>query len=123
MFDNIFDNIIFLIPVAIIIGRLFHKARNKNKPPPKKPPQPYIPIHFEDDIDDDEPEVKEVVKERQPEISILESSPVKPAVVTRNLPLPETGVQKDFFANLQRLSPLKQAVVMSEVLGPPKALQ
>ncbi|MCL2319338.1 MAG: hypothetical protein FWC45_04580 [Treponema sp.] len=31
--------------------------------------------------------------------------------------------QKGFPANLSRLSPLKQAVVMAEVLGPPKGLQ
>jgi len=164
MFDSIFDNIIFLIPVAIIIGRFVAKARNKKKPPPKKPPQPYIPIHFEDDLDD-KPVVKKatpVVKEDTRIFPILESNDLfgsqslsdkpwmpdsqkisssflaetkiasvskekaaakKPVPEKRFIPPSDAPVQSDFFLNVNKLSQLKQAVIMSEVLGPPKALQ
>ena len=155
MFNSIFDSIIILIPIAIIIGRFILQARNKRKPPPKKPPQPYIPVHFVDDVDD-EPVVKKVVTEKQRPVSLLDTQslfgnqslaeeqrsysvfqtekkepyvPQKPIVsktlgtAKKVLPDPETKAQNNFFLNLNKLSPLKQAVVMAEVLGPPKALQ
>jgi len=162
MFDNIFDSIIIFIPLAIIIGRFVLQARNKHKkPPPKPPPQPYIGVHFEDDVDD-EPVVIKAVKEEKRAFQVLEShelfgsqslsdkpwlpaeqvlAPVfqpekkfsgtpkekiplkKPAAEKKFTPPAETQTEKDFFLKLNKLSPLKQAVVMSEILGPPKALQ
>jgi len=129
MFGGIFDSIIILIPIAIIIGRFVVQARNKRKPPPPRPKPPPIPVHFMDD-EDDKPVVRRAVKKERPSISMFEihepAQPVykKPAEVTKKvLPLPVTQKQDDFFQKLNKLSPLKQAVIMAEVLGPPKALQ
>ena len=171
MFDSIFDLFIILIPVAIVIGRFATRLKNKRNPPPK-PPQPYIPIHFEDDEDDSDyvytpKPAEEIPKkalspiqpaflaakleslERAYEQTRLEQvqtklvhtelaplahntalEPVKavaaarPAVklpaVTASVPVESSG---SGFLNINKLSPLKQAVVMAEVLGPPKSLQ
>jgi len=153
MFRGIFDSIFILIPLAIIIGRFVYQARNKKrKPPPRRPPQPHIRVHFEDDVDEEAAVRKAVTKAARP-IPAFESfdrfvpperhdlpsaipaekkfSPAsreqavykKPEAETRKTPLPASQAQNDFFLRLNKLSPLKQAVVMAEVLGPPKALQ
>ena len=168
MFDSIFDSIIILIPIALLIVRFLVQARGKSKrqPQPERPP---IPVHFEDDIEE-EPWVKidEDVKETPQKPSVVKSnkSPLFPAVFEESYagvrqaalpsmrtafdtqpgphgadsdsrgslfgkpvaarkdsrpPVPQT--KPDFFLNLSKLPPLKQAVIMAEVLGPPKALQ
>jgi len=143
MFENIFDSIFILIPLAIIIGRFILQARSKHKP---APPRPAIPIHFEDDEDEDKPRVRKGVKGRQPEIPVLYSErlsstfpedkvkekvnvpkvqavPKMPEAAKKEPVIAETQARNDFFMKLNKLSPLKQAVIMAEVLGPPKALQ
>ena len=138
IFDSIFDSIFILIPVAIIIGRVVLKAAGSKKrnPPPKKPPQPHIPVHFVDDVDD-EPVVKKAVKKEKrvispyvPDLSAsqsfadaLRAEKEAPVTEKKKAPLPAAQTQNDFFVRLNALSQLKQAVVMAEVLGPPKALQ
>ena len=146
MFDSIFDLFIILIPVAIVIGRFVVRLRGKHNPPPR-PPQPYIPVHFEDDEDEDDSEyyarptaALEIPQEAAPARPVfnipLELAEAKPVGLPAarllpgaNAPVanPPAGDLRDAsgsgFLNLKQLSPLKQAVVMAEVLGPPKAFQ
>ena len=134
MFDTVFNLIIILVPVAIVIGRIVVNARNKRNPPPK-PAQPHIPVHFEDDdsnyfqkrTPDKAPETRSNVQTARVKEAFppTVSSGVKPA------PTPGKAVaataapsrQKDFTLNLSHLSTLKQAVVMAEILGPPKGME
>ena len=132
MFDSILDSFIVLIPIAVIIVRFILQARRKNEPAPEAPP---IPVHFEDDVEA-KPRAEIAVKEKLrknavlgrplfPAVSLAESKNAfqemadRPAPVRRAAPVQAQG---DFFLNLGKLSPLKQAVIMAEVLGPPKAL-
>jgi len=125
MFDSIFDLMIVLIPLAIFIGRIIVQARSKRNPPKKQPP---IPVHFEDYEDEDEaPFVpssvtktvlnkKDRVDTYSPPISI-NSLPGPPAPKKAKIPSAEPA---HVFLNLNHLSQLKQAVVLAEILGPPK---
>jgi hypothetical protein len=49
----------------------------------------------------------------------MESAPLSDSVP----PGADSSRQADFFARLQRYAPLKRAVILSELLGPPKALK
>ena len=140
MFDSLFNLIIILIPLAIFIGRIVVQARNKHQPPPKAP-QPYIPVHFEDDDDNNEdnyeyfkklaaqdpkPAAQEgktssllAPKAEEPSPPAGKPSPVS---VKNAAPKAPSG-QKDFSFKLAHLSALKQAVVMAEILGPPKGIR
>jgi hypothetical protein len=145
LFDSIFNYFIILIPVAIFIGRIVVQARSKLENEHKRSP-PVIPVHFEDEEDDafEEP-VKSVPMAYTGDArKIVQSFEVssKPAAVHRDINLsnrkdsypasktsssvkenvPAPPECKNFAVNLSRLSPMKQAVVMAEVLGPPKAL-
>jgi len=164
--------LIFLIPLALLIGRTIMRGRaRQNQPPPKSPPQPHIPVHFEDDgyndsveddddyidnkypDDDDVPVVKVkpkaydkkplsetlVTTSLSPETEILlsylakeASAPVKKAAalerekeLSPNQSLPEYKPELPRGRSPRlapRLSPMQQAVVMAEILGPPKGM-
>jgi hypothetical protein len=147
--DNISNFVIFLIPVALIVTRLINRAKAKNAPPPKKPPAPYIPVHFEDDTEEE----LEYLKNRDDHVSTAVSqqakvpprktfagkaqksvaSPfaAKPEMPVFGLtppPVPAKSVrpllqqQKDFSFNFSHLSQMKQAVLMAEILGKPKGI-
>jgi hypothetical protein len=128
-----------MIPMAILVGRAVAQARRKHGPQPK------IPVHFEDDEDDYEgPKasqeyVKEMAARRIPSkprrnlapapagisMATASSPPIKagkglPEKAPPALAVPDRAA---FPQNVARLSPLKQAVVMAEVLGPPKAFR
>ena len=140
MFDieGISNYIIFLIPIAILIGRFVRNARRKHEPPPEKPPQPYIPVHFEDDDDDvgreyfrkrnmeETPEAPKRAPKRKTEKTVAAAFTPKPdflpSIIAKAAPPPKAPDRKDFTANLSHLSPLKQAVVMAEILGQPKGM-
>jgi len=132
MFDSIFEYIIIFIPIAIFIGRMVSKYRHKNQAPPPKIPQPDISVHFEDDdyhddYDEDYRDDEHINKEPVKNIPPAWSPPLAPAVsvnLAEKTPvsIPVLPRQKDFVFNLNHLSPLKQAVVMAEILGPPKGL-
>ena len=134
MFDYLSNLIIVLIPLAIFIGRVVVQAQAKRKPaPPKK--QPPIPVHFEDYNDEDErPFAPSAVsaqainkatnhKDRtdayNPPLS-MDSTP-KPSPMKKAKPPPAEPAGG--FLNLSHLSPIKQAVVMADILGPPKGMQ
>ena len=143
--DSIFNYIIFLIPVALIVTRLVNRARAKNAPPPKKPPQPYIPVHFEDDgteselgyfknrVAQDSIAPPKQVQARKTQKTVAAPFIPKPdfsSFITeapRPTPVKSVGAasitkRKDFTSPLGHLSPLKQAVVMAEILGQPKGM-
>jgi hypothetical protein len=149
MFDSIFNLIIIFIPMAILIGRFVSRVRSRNNPPPK-PPQPYIPVHFEDDDDESEYFAKPKAalemrkeasrpKEVYPPASALFQAPLEQNFIKSTIPAfdsaprsaaPKAVVKKaeapperkDFVLNLNHLSAMKQAVVMAEILGTPKGL-
>jgi hypothetical protein len=127
MFDSIFDLIIVFIPLAIFIGRVVLQAQAKHKPAPAKK-QPLIPVHFEDYDDEDKAPFapsavsRPVIKHKDradtynPPLSI-DRAP-KPAIKKSKVTVePVKG-----FLGLDDLSPIKQAVVMAEILGPPKGI-
>ena len=127
-----FSNIVFIvIALVVFIGRALLQARKKKEPPPRV----HIPVHFEDDE-----------KPRIAAASAAAAKPVAPKAVKRHLDqpmppplstqaaaappekageaLPKAAPQerKGFSLNLSHLSPLKQAVVMAEILGTPKGM-
>ena len=127
MDDSLFNIVIVLIPVAIFIGRIVVQARNKRNPasPVKQRP---IPVHFEDDEDDDDRQYRpsSVPLSVQVKKPGVDTSPIpvnsvpEPPLIKKAKPLsvePEHG-----FLYLSHLSPMKQAVVLAEILGPPKGL-
>ena len=137
MFDAVVNFIIILIPVAIVIGRIVAGARNKRNPPPA-PAQPKIPVHFEDDEDN---YFKRNIPAKVTPAKLPATRPrvqATPTTLATLTPAAASGVtpapgrqaaaaapsgHKDFTLNLSHLSPLKQAVVMAEILGPPKAME
>ena len=143
--DDIFNYIILLIPLAIFIGRAVTNARKR--PATEEPEaEPYVPMHFEEDEEDSRSTFKEVLSRD----IIKDTAPVKTSTVssrnTRN-PLRQTRkvmapledqshdvgdlavleskpvIKESSLAKISQLPPLKQAVVMAEILGAPKALQ
>jgi hypothetical protein len=140
MFDTVINLIIILIPAAIVVGRIVVGARNKRNPPPA-PAQPKIPVHFEDDENyfkryipakvtpARKPETRPHVPTPPPKLATRAPEAFPPAAGSGVTPLPARQAaaapsgHKDFTLNLSHLSPLKQAVVMAEILGPPKAME
>jgi len=135
MGDSLFNIIIVLIPVAIFIGRIVLQAQAKRRPePPNR--QPPIPVHFEDyDDEDDDRQFapsavsKQVINKAIPNKDraaiytpppLADSAPIPPPLKKATAPSAES-VQGLLY--LAHLSPMKQAVVMAEILGPPKGLQ
>ena len=130
--DSLFNLVIILIPVAIFIGRIVVQARGRHAPPPPRPPP--IPIHFEDDDDYEEYDfspapitrkaVADSISKAKPLVSPESFAAARENILpTKLVPVPERPERKEEFAfNLNHLSPLKQAVVMAEILGPPKGM-
>jgi len=143
-----FLNVIFIIAVIVVfIVRTISAAKKKQQPPPKVE----IPVHFEDDEEpayfknlaaETAPKtpVQKPFEQRipgqdlLPHIKAMEqqlssqkqnvkktAAPKDKAKQTEAAPLAKQ--QQSFPQNLSNLSPLKQAVVMAEILGPPKGLQ
>ena len=149
MAESSVSNYIFLlIPLAIFIGRIVARARNKHNPPPKKPPQPYIPIHFEDDNYNDEsdyledeivsygkgkslPNAKKSKTSRPVKTGIGDEGDLFPSSLPKAVSVSSVKSaapvrENEFSLNLERfskkLSPMQQAVAMAEILGPPKGM-
>jgi hypothetical protein len=144
--DSVFNYVIFLIPIAILVSRFVNRARAKNAPPPKKPPQPYIPVHFEDDGDDDDsgyfknraaaaaadaPQRAQVSRRKTQNQKTIATpftpkpeffEPIQPSLAAAKTVAVLHPPRPDFTFSFNHLSPLKQAVVMSEILGQPKGI-
>jgi len=138
MFDS-FTNLIFIVVVLVIfIGRNILQARKRNR----------LSTEAQDhDDDEDEEEDYEdehaYFKGKAPVQNLQPQSGFAPPLVKTAFPaaMPPAGTisrtsaperpgvsgtasagQKSFPQNLNYLSPMKQAVVMAEVLGPPKGM-
>jgi len=130
MFDSIFNIIIVLIPLAIFIGRIVSQARSKRNPAPPARPRP-ISVHFEDD-EDDEDERRFTPSAVSPPLQAKKDN-----VYAYSAPVPAKSIPEESqikakmppvepsqgFIYLNHLSPMKQAVVMAEILGPPKGME
>ena len=140
-----FLNILLIIAVIVVfIVRTISAAKKKKEPEPKEK----IPVHFEDDEDPSyfkNKAAEEIIKTIEKKASVFEVIPISQTAEgplpsqNKNIkkasaaPSPKGGAgrtaaapeepQKGFPYNLNKLSPLKQAVVMAEILGPPKGLQ
>jgi hypothetical protein len=146
MFDSFSNLIIVLIPLAIFIGRIVLQAQSKRKPqPPVR--QPPIPVHFEDYDDEDDRQfapsavLRTAVNHKDREdtynpsllIDTMDSASKPPKNAKTLSAEPAQSVQSVQSArsahsahggfSLNHLSPMKQAVVMAEVLGLPKGIQ
>ena len=134
--ESIFDVLIFALAIVFFLGRVVYRAKNKTREPP---PKVKIPVHFEDEKESEyfkgkapavaakagkknisskvkkPPALKQPVNPPQ-----QESSPDAPLLRT---PANKTTSDKNFLNNLGHLSPMKQAVVLAEILGTPKGLQ
>jgi hypothetical protein len=142
LFESVSNLIFILIPLAIFIGRIVVQAKNKREQPPQ------IPVHFEDEEDSEYSEESPLVNAAQTQKRDVAVVPPKPTfspttqliagedsgfhskvqelyrtpkkVPAANVPVvPE---EKSFALNLNHLSPMKQAVVMAEILGSPKGM-
>ena len=145
MFDSIFNLVIILIPLSIFIGRAIVQARSKHAPPPK------IPVHFEDEEEGfpggeaseymgreehdffpsaltrgatEHPKGQEAppvaAKKRAPRVELSPLTGVMPA---QKPPAPAGKALSPGGLAINHLSPMQQAVVMAEVLGPPKGMK
>jgi len=129
MGDSLFNIVIVLIPVAIFIGRIVLQAQAKRKPGPTRK-QPPIPVHFED-YDDDERQFVPPAVSRQVINNKARADTYNPSPVVDSAPKQSPAIKAKIpsaepvqgFLYLNHLSPMKQAVVMAEILGPPKGLQ
>ena len=153
MIDEISNYIIFLIPLAIFIGRIFLQAKNRNNSQAESQTQPKA--RYEDEEDDfirrlsgntanqrqpvqkpkqSSTKIKKTAAPPEKSLNVLDSGNLTtpgrkppPGAASRKTPVrPVTGVTAASgtgFLKLASLSPLKQAVIMAEVLGTPKGLQ
>ena len=126
--DSIFNIIIVLIPLAIFIGRMVVQARSKHNPTPPVKPRP-ISVHFEDDEDERRfapSAVPTPIQAKKDNVNVY-SSPVSAKSVPEQLPVKKAitpSVEPSHgFLNLSHLSPMKQAVILAEILGSPKGME
>ncbi|MDR0512795.1 MAG: hypothetical protein LBG93_06805 [Treponema sp.] len=146
MFEN-FSNLIFIaIALAIFIGRTVARARkereeaaDEKKAAPPPPPQPRVQsLHFEEKERDEgrkAPAAAKLAKPpaKKPAPKVVQQPTrreIPPAITAEQLfparavaPVAAVRQQDDFSFNLGNITPLQQAVVMSEILGPPKGLR
>jgi len=129
MFDN-FSNLIFIaVAVAIFIGRTLTEAKRKKKAPPPPPQRPAVPaLHSEEEPATrplPKPKPKPAPKKQQPALAPRSASVIVDTTPPAKTPVrvgPIAPVQAGFTLNVNHLSPMQQAVVFSEILGPPKGL-
>ena len=140
MFDSFFNVIIVIIALTVFIGRTIYQVRAKRRE--ESPEQQQRQAIFEDDEEDNYRDLAYYVE--QEEKKAKEAAPKKaaPKKVSTERLLEDTGLiqtpisqvlpprpvvsvqaQSGGLQNLKLLTPLKQAVVMAEVLGTPKGLQ
>ena len=144
MFEN-FSNLIFIaVALAIFVGRTVVRARKEREEGEAEkaapPPQPKVQsLHFEEKeratTRKAQAPAKAPAKKPVPAARLAQSARREsPVAITADqlFPVraaaPVAAVQQqpgDFsfnFGNLGNITPLQQAVVLSEILGPPKSL-
>jgi hypothetical protein len=130
MLDSLFNIIIVLIPIAIFIGRIVLQAQAKRKPEPTRK-QPPITVHFEDYDDEDDRQFapsavsKQVINNKNKAETyipppLVDNAPKTPPVKKAETPSVEPA---HGLLYINHLSPMKQAVVLAEILGPPKGME
>ena len=152
MFDAPFEIFFVLIPLGIFIGRAVLRLRNRRAAPPPPPPRIPVALEDEDDdyeyefyagMPDDVVPVRKQVPKPVPKQEASTAIPFRETSLAidendnfnkvskifsgsgqiqaaKEIVTPAT--EQNFSFNLGHLSPLKQAVVMAEVLGPPKGM-
>ena len=151
MFDN-FSNLIFIaVALAVFIGRTVVEAKRKKAPPPEKPKIPALHFEGDDEevvqyFRSDEapppppppppPKVVAKPKPKRTTPNLTKFAPIAPkevflpstadkAAAAKVIAPPvvgQTGLDGLGRLNLSHLSPMKQAVVMAEILGQPKGM-
>ena len=155
MFDSLFNYVIFLIPLAIFIGRAVVQARARAQKKQEAPPPVFAEIkeldipHWEraaalEDKARKAPASKAKKQKAPPRLlqehlkpgglaAAIESK--SPPVLKAGGPVGPAGPKEKTAAEkpaatarpglsyLSHLTPMQQAVLMAEVLGPPKSLR
>jgi hypothetical protein len=130
--DDIFDNIFVYLPIILIVlFRILGARRAAGKNPPVAEPEPRQEPPETVGRPRQKPPEKPVRPRKEPSrtippISQRTSFPEAPrAAASPAKPAPGTGraAGSGFPGNLNYLSALKQAMVLAEIMGPPKALQ
>jgi hypothetical protein len=129
MFDYIFDNIFVLIPIAVVIGVRVVSVWQKRQAAAAKA-SPAQTGRWEDadeaDASLEPPEAKPPAPKAPQAAAVVPAAAVhpataKPAQRTAEAPATAAPVRSGRFpGNLEYLPPLKRALVLSEILGPPK---
>ncbi|MDR2617489.1 MAG: hypothetical protein LBC62_01345 [Treponema sp.] len=148
MFDNLFNYIIILVPIAIFIFRIIGNLRKQDN----APVSPVSGAGYEDDDEEEEEDDERIPFPQGPKQGLFpvvpaEKAPVVPPPVPAFppvVPASQPALQEEspsrqkttspgalrvkpeqtrgFPYNLDYLAPLKRGVVLSEILGPPKGL-
>ena len=151
MFNSLANILIVLIPLSIFIGRAIVEARSKRAPPPRIPvhfEDDDEPEYFKRKTSAHSAEASNTQAAKTARrqkvlpssasivttafssegdtgsslVSTAAGSP-RAAPARRNTGTgTDSPERKDFVLNLNHLSPMKQAVVMAEILGPPKGM-
>ena len=126
---DFFELLIIPIALIVLIGRGIFKALKKNDPPAAKEESAVPLLHFEIEAAKAPPaplpaKMPKQKKQRQAVAAkkeVAAPAPEAPPPPVIKMPIkPVSAGQADFSLILSRLSPMQQAVVLSEVLGPPK---
>ena len=130
MADLIFDNIFIFVPVALFIAfRIINARKKQQERTAKEPVKGKSNLLFFEEDDEDKPPApsfipavpknfppkKESPRAIESDIFKLTSAPAKALT-------PLTKNSTRFPQNLDYLPPLKRALVLSEILGPPKGM-
>ena len=127
MFDNALNIFVVVIALVVFIGRTVLQTRARKKAGPQ---QVQVPGFFRDE-DDDEDDRKEAPSKKTSQKKSRTDRPIRVTGGTESvspgiLPVSAPIMRQEPTNNLQslnNLSPLKHAVVMAEILGPPKSLR
>lgn len=114
-----------------VIREMLEKAQEAAKPPPQRPMPPPLPVQ-------PPPQVRQAAPPQVRQAPVHVAKPAKAAPPQPKLPVPPTPPAHDFppprnvraasraddlAALLARPGAIRQAVLLREILGPPKALQ
>jgi hypothetical protein len=129
MFDTIFNSVFILIPLAIFIGmRILDAQRKRQESQSLKNPNPFIeeeeldePVSWETDRQAQGGKFPAEANQAPQKISL--EADLAQSISQQETPTPERPVSGIFPRKLERLHPLKKALVLSEILGSSKGLR